>query len=417
MRAAVLVIVAVGLAPTESAAQDTPLVSAQSLEERSGREILQRRIMETENALRRMRNTQKGGGPRDGGDEDGGLLQPKIVNGVLTGRHPTAGALLKAAGAILKGHCSGTLIGARTFLTAQHCVTRDDAPGNYRVYLQHAGIFEIASIIKHPDYSFPTADLAVIKLKEPVKDVRPAGVRTAVVPVGTDGLVVGYGRSGGDRYDYGLKRVGGVTTARCRTGYDNSKLICWDYRDPIGAPGAASNTCNSDSGGPLYVADGRRVMVAGVTSGGEVLSCLQGDHSYDVNVPLYSRWILDQLGKDTDASPSSPIVWEAGTTVRAEAGMLRGVGDAKSYSVALKPSTRTVRVAMHGHNDPYDEVRFGWLAELTPPGARKPQHCQPTTGQWGFCSFAADRKGGTLRVTATRIAGAGEFQVTVTELD
>lgn len=398
-----------------SAARSQSMSMPDALEERSGRELLKERIEEAQRILRTLRAIEKTQAVPSAARDKGATLEPKIVNGVLTVRHPTAGALLKIDGSILSGHCSGTLIGSRTFLTAAHCVAKDRSSRNYRVFLQHAGIFEVASIDPHPDYVFPVADLAVLKLSNPVRDIRPMGLRSEAIPVGTDGLVVGFGRSGGERDDYGLKRVGSIKTAQCRTQFDNSKLVCWNYKDPVGAPGTSSNTCNSDSGGPLYAFGAGRLELAGVTSGGAIDSCLQGDHSYDVNVSFYRSWIASKLGTDTGEPGSGPIVLESGTRVTGESSTLTSMTGSKRFTTQIRASTRTVRVALHGHDD--SEARFGYKVAFTPTGAQTPELCEPLTGQWAFCNFATKRRGGIVSVEAQRLAGEGEFQVTVTELD
>src|SRR5262245_55957689 len=83
-------------------------------------------------------------------------IRPRIVNGVLSWNYPTTGALLDGGNfdtATLL--CSGTLIGCQTFLTAGHCVDGFLDPGTYSVFLQHAGLFHVASVSLHPDYGFP----------------------------------------------------------------------------------------------------------------------------------------------------------------------------------------------------------------------------------------------------------------------
>ena len=54
----------------------------------------------------------------------------RIVNWVVTVLYPTVGALLTGPDADNAfSHCTGTLIGCKTFLTADHCVSRDGSDG------------------------------------------------------------------------------------------------------------------------------------------------------------------------------------------------------------------------------------------------------------------------------------------------
>ncbi len=223
---------------------------------------------------------------------------PRIVNGTLTAEDPSTGALLSpgnpASGGLL---CSGTLIGCETFLTAAHCVcdtiglgcqgVNAPDPSDYVVFLQHAGFFSVASISVHPDFDFPVADVAVLKLATPVTGVAPAPINVARDPAaGTTGTIVGFGRTAG-AFDYGIKRRGVVELAPCTDGISGTTSVCWDFLDPIGLPGEDSNTCNGDSGGPLFVDYGCGSTVAGITSGGTSATCDATDHSYDANVYNY----------------------------------------------------------------------------------------------------------------------------------
>src|SRR5437870_3432407 len=196
-----------------------------------------------------------------------------IVNGRLTAGFPAAGALLLGDDpATAVTWCSGVLIGCETFLTAAHCVcdtngagcqgARAPSPLGRLVYLQHAGFFRAASIRVHPDYQFPRADLAVIKLTTPVTGIAPAPLALTPPAPGVTGTIVGFGRSGGSATDVGLKRSGVITTAPCTDGISDGTAICWNFT------GAGSNSCNGDSGGPLFVDSGFGTVVAGVATGG-----------------------------------------------------------------------------------------------------------------------------------------------------
>ena len=193
--------------------------------------------------------------------------RPRVVNGLYTSEYPTVGALLKGADADAAGAwCTGTMIGCSTFLTAAHCVCDGlgtqcqpgdpgaPDPAGYFVFLQHAGLFAVDSIAVRTDFDFPTGDVAVVTLSAPVTGIRPTPLQRSGAPAfGTAGAIVGFGRSGDGNDDYLLKRVGAVATADCAPD-SNTTLVCWNYQDPVGPPGADSNTCNGDSGGPLFVA-------------------------------------------------------------------------------------------------------------------------------------------------------------------
>jgi hypothetical protein len=137
----------------------------------------------------------------------------RIVNGVTTPRHGAVAALLRGgdAGSAVP-LCTGTLVGCRTILTAAHCIQSNPAPGAYSVFFPSVGFFKVASIAWQPDaYRLTYADLALLTLSEPVKGIAPIGLNTATSPpTGAVATIVGYGRSGGARFDYGIKREGTV---------------------------------------------------------------------------------------------------------------------------------------------------------------------------------------------------------------
>src|SRR5262245_32648891 len=82
-------------------------------------------------------------------DLDVGSSSEPIVNGLATHGFPSVGNLLYGSVTApisddnQQPWCTGTLIGARTFLTAAHCVEDDLAVGHYRVFFQNAGSFAV----------------------------------------------------------------------------------------------------------------------------------------------------------------------------------------------------------------------------------------------------------------------------------
>jgi hypothetical protein len=353
----------------------------------------------------------------------------KIVNGLRTSRFPTAGAFLKGdAEATLGSHCTGTLIGCRTFLTARHCVASDTHPGDaakpaeyakYRIFLQHAGMFDVAAIATRPDYRFPFADLAVVTLGSAVDGVTPTPINSGTaVAAGTEGIIVGFGRSGGTRSDYGIKRTGFVTTAACDE--TDKKLVCWDY-DPAGAePGEASNTCNADSGGPLFIEDAaaspsRRVL-AGVTSGGTRSDCLRNDHSYDVDVGQFADWID---GQTTD--PLGPAAcgtlpqWGADDVVmRRGSGTLGATRTSARYAIPVPAGVAVLRVAMNAE-DTFGDIDFDLYVRRGAAPTEVESDCRRVApSQYAFCEFRNPAPG-NWHVWIKRKAGDGVFQVTTTQ--
>jgi hypothetical protein len=268
---------------------------------------------------------------------------PRIVNGVLTSQYPTIGALMDGSSAATASMiCSGTLIGCETFVTAAHCVEDSLDPADYSVFLQHAGFFGVESVAIHPAYDYPVADVAVLKLTAPVTGIAPTRIESTASPAdGMSGMIVGFGRSGGPNGDYGLKRAGAVVTAACGAGISGTTSICWNFTEPIGSPGADSNTCNGDSGGPLLVDQGAGARLAGVTSGGDSIDCLAPDSSYDTDVYFYRTYVQSQGGADlaNTRCGAFPQVGETGAMVFSANGVLDPGTPQAMHSFVVPPGT------------------------------------------------------------------------------
>ena len=80
------------------------------------------------------------------------------------------------------------------------------------------------------DYRFPYADLAMLALGKSVEGIAPISLNTAASPIyGSVATIVGYGRTGGKKHDYGVKREGSVKFGPCQDSYADKKLLCWDF--------------------------------------------------------------------------------------------------------------------------------------------------------------------------------------------
>jgi hypothetical protein len=343
----------------------------------------------------------------------------KIVNGALTTDYQAAGALIKVSNGKFSSSCSGTLIGCHTFLTAAHCV-QERTVSKYEVFFQNAGVFGVDRIDVHPNFNASTLnnDVAVIRLKPEVTGIRPFGIRTSSeVPNGTPAVIVGFGRSGGDNYDYGLKRMGAVVTAACSTGRANGNFVCWNFENPLGIPGSNSNTCNGDSGGGLYV--GNPPEVTGITSGGRLASCLPGDSSYDASVFRFSKWIAQQAVGDL-APPKAcgglPVAGSPEVTVFAGSNSLSQNITQRAYSIDVPATTSRLRITLNGLEDLSTDVDFNLVANSVAvvAGGAGGNQCESNgPGQYEACEIANPRPG-PWQIVVRRRSGAGLFQVTAT---
>jgi hypothetical protein len=354
---------------------------------------------------------------------------PRIVNGIDTHDFPTAGGLLYSLGGPITQDnailwCSGTLIGCETFLVAGHCVD-DQTAGHYVVYLQNAGLVSVTSITRHPSYhdaTFPLFDVAVIKLGALVTGIDPSPInQTDPLPfVPAAGTIVGFGQTEGSANDYGIKRVGAVQTVSCPpdvpSGATDADVVCWNFAAPIGPPGSDSNTCNGDSGGPLFLDLGAGQVVAGVTSGGNSANCLPTDHSYDANVFTHRSFILGELGADSTAACGGLApVGDAQTTVIEHDGTLASANPSAAFTVTVPAGANALRVTLNGEDNGFFDVNLYVKQGL---GAGPSSFDCKADGASVFGSCNADLPAaGTWSIAVERgdaAIGAGQYQLTAT---
>lgn len=335
-----------------------------------------------------------------------------IVNGEATTDYPTTGILLAGTnpGSLM---CSGTLIGCDVFLTAAHCVCggnggncQDPEPdGALGVYLQNVGFVEVVRRHVHPDYRFPDSDVAVLELARPVIGVAPSPLQASEVPLGTTATIAGYGRSGGNLEDYGIKQAGDVVTATCPRDARGPGHICWRYE------GEGANTCNGDSGGPLFVAGEGTLAVAGITSGGTRFDCLEGDRSYDTDVFTFREFIAGAVGGERLGQATCgalPQVGQPGTSVESQQGVLEQ-GDQAALAFDVPPGTSELRVMLNATEGSNLDLR---VRHGEPPTADEHDCAAVDRSSYGACSIEAPELGEWhVAVNARR---AGEYQLTVT---
>jgi Trypsin len=219
-----------------------------------------------------------------------------ITNGVPDGNgHPEVGALL-AQQAFSDGtweECTGTLISARIFLTAEHC---DE--GVSRVEVTFASTFDRATSTTywgtwHGDPAYDQAqsdphDLAVVVLDKAVKGITPALLPAAGslsgLPSDQQFTSVGYGAQsvtndpGGQTFHYADIRY-------VATGTLNSINPAW-LRISQNASTGNGGTCYGDSGGPNFLGAGASEtnIVAATTITGDT-PCRSTNVDYRLDTP------------------------------------------------------------------------------------------------------------------------------------
>jgi hypothetical protein len=353
---------------------------------------------------------------------------PKIVNGVETNAFPASGAVLVGANPDEAGvHCSGTLIGCRTFLSAAHCFAKQPDPKRYFVYLQHAGVFRVKAISIPKEYAFPTADVAVLALDGVVEGIVPLPINREANPqYGADATLVGFGRTGGNvKEDYGIKRRGQVVTSSCVPPRSNEHSVCWRFDGEYGLPGEDSNSCNVDSGGGLHV--GANLQIIGVTSGGSravngqtVYDCLKGDRSFNANVFRYSKFIADKAGSDLQTQSCGQIAPVSMSNVRGGIDALSETTQSRAHRIDVAEGMSRLIVSMNGENwkgtnyetldNPSPDFDLYLLRGEEVDDAKAV--CRKTgSGQFASCEVKSPQPG-RWTILVKRKVGAGQYQWT-----
>jgi hypothetical protein len=224
----------------------------------------------------------------------------RIVGGVPTKDFPDCVAI----GAAAQWCCTGTLVAPNVVITAGHC----EGGCSARIFIGHninAGgeIVNVANAVRHPEYHLDGKhnDITVLILERDVTTVKPRTMATtAQVDKASMVRAVGFGNTdpqstGG----YGLKRMVDIPVASVSCALDGpARYGCDEGLELVaGAPFLNKDSCNGDSGGPIYVKSGAQWSLAGATSRATVDSTRPcGDGGIYVRVDKYATWIRSVPG-------------------------------------------------------------------------------------------------------------------------
>lgn len=187
-------------------------------------------------------------------------------------------------GTVDKFCCTGTLIGKNVVVTAGHCFFcvaggAENAVVFFGTDTSQPGKRVTGKAFRHPQYNQngQNNDLSVIILDQPIEDIAPRRLATtSEIDRSTFVRAVGFGNSDfASSGGFGIKRMVDVPVASicCCGETDPTHFGCDEELELVaGFVGLGPDSCNGDSGGPIYVLvgddarDDASWAVAGVTS-------------------------------------------------------------------------------------------------------------------------------------------------------
>jgi secreted trypsin-like serine protease len=225
-----------------------------------------------------------------------GRDEPFIVGGIETKSHSNVGAILIDG----RLHCTGSVIGNRTILTAAHCLQGYESQLDKFSFLVGSNLLQPTfGPVKVTRFVYPVGQPAGFKFNpatleddiglvyvEGALDIKPVSLHsgtptwTSINANSTSLVFVGYG------YDVIENQLVGAGIKREAAWFINAVE---NRRVRFKVPG--KNTCKGDSGGPAFLAGDQRLVQVGITSGGSA-DCTSG---FETRIDAYAAWLAGKV--------------------------------------------------------------------------------------------------------------------------